>query len=557
MLYFGNLPFAASLPHLDSCTSLHWVLRKLLQKSTRFNNSNACYVELQLLGGLLEIPDNFAKVLADTVTAVAPSDQAVRQNEAVDVHAVALYLFSQLYTRQAQRPDAKEIWPSSSGAGEGLLMQIEPSSPVRMSTKTSVAFPTNFVRQHLQQQVVMQQGVVNGFTEYVQKHAADILLLCLDDPPASQANLPEVELKPHEFDRLGFLLQTCEGCSNALSRLEPSLSAPAGTAVLLGVSAWLSLQLKEHHSRPNSPGLAGTSEIHGVCKNTVAKGPGAFPSGCLRIVDCHDATIYALAPLQCVSVSCCSDCTVVVGAVGHLLRVERCMRVQLIAACKRIYVNASHDCIFYLGVNEQPVLLGDNRFVQFAPYNTQYERLEAHMAAVGCESEPNCWDMPLLLVPDHHAAHAEHLRSPDGKGPSVRGKGGPAFSILPPEKLMPFVVPFKGAPGRLCGGPASSAALMRSDSIGASVSKSNKNGGGGGGTVFPLPPEYEAAVNKKIESVAKLRAAVKSANLPEERKREVQNVIQSYFREWLNSSGKMRQIYDLARLEKDADSANV
>lgn len=94
--------------------------------------------------------------------------------------------------------------------------------------------------------------------------------------------------------------------------------------------------------------------------------------------------------------------------------------------------------------------------------------------------------------------------------------------------------------------------------------------------MFPLPPEYAAAVQLKEESVSKLRGAVKSvrrrcnvspvgvcrfttstraqANLPEEKKREVQSIIQSYFREWLTSSGRMRQIYDLARLEKDAET---
>lgn len=46
------------------------------------------------------------------------------------------------------------------------------------------------------------------------------------------------------------------------------------------------------------------------------------------------------------------------------------------------------------------------------------------------------------------------------------------------------------------------------------------------------------------------------ANLPEEKKREVQSIIQSYFREWLTSSGRMRQIYDLARLEKDAEGGS-
>lgn len=129
------------------------------------------------------------------------------------------------------------------------------------------------------------------------------------------------------------------------------------------------------------------------------------------------------------------------------------------------------------------------------------------MEAVGCSSTPNLWDQPLLLVPDHHAAHADLLKSPDGKSPSARGKGGPAFTILPPEKLMPFVVPFRGGPGRLCGGPAPSAQLMRSDSIGATVRREGPHGGGG---VFPFPPAYDAAVAKKIESVARLRAAVKS-----------------------------------------------
>lgn len=31
----------------------------------------------------------------------------------VDIYAVALYLFAQLYIRQAQRADAMDVWPSS------------------------------------------------------------------------------------------------------------------------------------------------------------------------------------------------------------------------------------------------------------------------------------------------------------------------------------------------------------------------------------------------------------------------------------------------------------
>ena len=55
---------------------------------------------------------------------------------------------------------------------------------------------------------------------------------------------------------------------------------------------------------------------------------------------------------------------VVIGAVGRVLKVERCERVQLVAAAVRICIASCHDCVFYLGVNRPPLLLGDNRFLQ-------------------------------------------------------------------------------------------------------------------------------------------------------------------------------------------------
>ena len=54
----------------------------------------------------------------------------------------------------------------------------------------------------------------------------------------------------------------------------------------------------------------------------------------------------------------------VLGAVGRVVRIERCERVQLITAAARVIVSSCHDCIFYLGVNRAPLLTGDNRFIQ-------------------------------------------------------------------------------------------------------------------------------------------------------------------------------------------------
>ncbi len=39
-------------------------------------------------------------------------------------------------------------------------------------------------------------------------------------------------------------------------------------------------------------------DIQGVCKSPVVRGEEDFPSGTMRVTDCHDTVIYALAPLQ-------------------------------------------------------------------------------------------------------------------------------------------------------------------------------------------------------------------------------------------------------------------
>jgi hypothetical protein len=63
----------------------------------------------------------------------------------------------------------------------------------------------------------------------------------------------------------------------------------------------------------------GVVDVQGVCKSTVVRGEDGFPSGTLRVSDCHDTVVYALAPLQFASIFACSDCTIVLGAVGRMV----------------------------------------------------------------------------------------------------------------------------------------------------------------------------------------------------------------------------------------------
>lgn len=101
------------------------------------------------------------------------------------------------------------------------------------------------------------------------------------------------------------------------------------------------------------------------------------------------------------------------GPVGQFLRIERCERLQLIVATKRITISTCHDCTFFLGVNRPPCLIGDSRFIQMAPYCTQYDALGGHMASVGVVPSVNKWDQAITVAHTNHSGSSTRLHAPD------------------------------------------------------------------------------------------------------------------------------------------------
>ena len=67
-----------------------------------------------------------------------------------------------------------------------------------------------------------------------------------------------------------------------------------------------------------------------------------------------------------------------------------------------------------------------------------------------------------------------------------------------------------------------------------------------------------AALKTCMGDVAEVRlvSTALQAALDDGKKRELQGVIQSYFKDWLMTSGNMRQVYDLARMERE-EAANA
>jgi len=103
----------------------------------------------------------------------------------------------------------------------------------------------------------------------------------------------------------------------------------------------------------------------------------------LHIADCSDTFFYLLQPFEHATIAACTDCTIVVGAVAGLLHVVDCERTTITSAARRVVVSNSGDVVHYIFTPSPPLLVGDNRGCQFAPYNTYYDGLREDLLATG------------------------------------------------------------------------------------------------------------------------------------------------------------------------------
>eukprot|EP00270_Netrium_digitus_P000515 TRINITY_DN10572_c0_g2_i1.p1 TRINITY_DN10572_c0_g2~~TRINITY_DN10572_c0_g2_i1.p1 ORF type:complete len:592 (+),score=129.10 TRINITY_DN10572_c0_g2_i1:85-1860(+) len=568
---FGLLPIA-SLIHKESVPALKEIREKLIAACPP-SASGPVRVTTDALASCLGIESDHAILVLDTLSAILPEDEFSETDNAgassvpvvdklgADVDYLILFLYSQVYKRaphRAQHRDAAtlaDVWPQGPSPFDNAP---QPSSALQM--KTSLA-----TRQRTQPGQAEEE--INQL-QFVQKHLPHVLMLLADSVSGSISidtvmDPSDKVISAQKFEILSLFLRAytpdapgpiplCEAASPFFSNSDPEM--PPAAVPVLQVQEWLQKHIcgtSDPYRGPTIPGSpaslgpksmdagvgsdpynigsprkdwapVGMTSIDGVAKMCVLKGDNDVMDGVVRIAHCHDSVVYILAALQYASVVGCSDSIVILGAVGKCVKVEACERVQLIAPCARIKISNCRDCTFFLGTNTRPLFYGDNHNVQVAPYNTFYPRLELHMARVGVDPSVNKWDDLLLLYP---AEHHESLHSPR-EGPHHSS----AVYLMQPERFVPFVVPFRS------GSESQSTQLIQQQT------RSNP---------FPLPKVYLTALQHKTKTVENLRQTLKTAVLEENRKRELTHVIQAHFKDWLLTSGNIRQVYDLARLDRD------
>ncbi|KAG8463768.1 hypothetical protein KFE25_004041 [Diacronema lutheri] len=281
---------------------------------------------------------------------------------------------------------------------------------------------------------------------------------------------------------------------------------------------------------PGAPGAVSGSRLHvtGVHKRTqlverAALGPAPADACEALIVDCHGAYIYVLAPVRSVLVLGCTSCTIVLGAVSRNLSIEHCERLRVHAACGSVRIANCIEMNAFLCANRPPILTGENHRVSLAPFNAFFPRLARDLEDARIETRlaANLWDKPVAFS------------APDGPVPPA------VASLLPPDRFLPFAVPFES--GALPSSPAqhgsAAAGLLRAESDWETA-----------GNPCELPREYAAALAAAKRRLLAFQAQLGRISAPAVRE-EVQAAVHGRFKEWLVKSGHMRQVHDLMAFE--------
>ncbi|KAJ4842443.1 hypothetical protein Tsubulata_034911 [Turnera subulata] len=450
-------------------------------------------VDSAALADSLQISPDHARLVLDTLSSVlhSESDPIVKappgEIDAVgaDLYDLILFLYIQSYKKLLPRSHkdsaaVADVWPSTS-AFDGYLSALSPLQLVRSNSRRFMPSQADEEAHQLSYLQKHMANILSLLSEPVEGEGEDSLMFGFWDAFLSFCdgcgkalicyfNLLSKVLTMEAFEHLGFLMQFGErGFEVPLSQAAPFFAnsdpdMPAVPVPATQVHDWISQNITsslEHitekiSAKENGPTSApdqdvamadactssvknplssrGSCFIEGISKSSYVKQASDLKGSSVKVLNCHDSVIYILAPLRYATVYGCSDATIVLGAVGKAVRIEHCERVHVITAAKRVCIANCRECLFFLGVNQRPLMVGDNHKLQVAPYNTFYSELEEHMAEVGIDNTINRWDEPLALgVVDPH----DSLSHPAG----VSDVQAETAARLDPDQFTNFLIP--------------------------------------------------------------------------------------------------------------------
>eukprot|EP00193_Tetraselmis_chui_P011322 CAMPEP_0177773762 /NCGR_PEP_ID=MMETSP0491_2-20121128/13059_1 /TAXON_ID=63592 /ORGANISM="Tetraselmis chuii, Strain PLY429" /LENGTH=302 /DNA_ID=CAMNT_0019291921 /DNA_START=230 /DNA_END=1136 /DNA_ORIENTATION=+ len=254
---YGLLPVQSFFPRLDGPSAALALVRKLHAVARPASNPNAPstsrFVSVEDVSKVLALNHATTKIIVNTLEAVVPEqavvvDEAGNGPTAVSVHALGLFLFIQLHSRQGTLANATEVWPSV----RDLECHEAPLSPTQRKSSPTTSPSRGKKVKHQQNRKWFQEQLqhhlqhLSAFPPFVRRNLHYLLLLSLDTLPATNELPPGASISADEVDRRDPAKQ-----SQNISQLLGEIST-ANTASLQLVEQWLQVNTADAESDAGS-----------------------------------------------------------------------------------------------------------------------------------------------------------------------------------------------------------------------------------------------------------------------------------------------------------------
>lgn len=231
-----------------------------------------------------------------------------------------------------------------------------------------------------------------------------------------------------------------------------------------------------------------------VCRRTIARSSDPLSRSTVKIHRCQYSYAYLLAPLRAVTIEKCHGTKIFLGPVETTINIIACENVEVCAVTRKISINSCRNCTFHIFTETRPVLIGANEGLKVAPYSTFYASLLEDMTTVGITVSHNFWNEPLIL----------------GESPTPEA----TWREVDEDSFFRACIPFE-------------------------MEGSTK------ACPFKLPKKFEEALKKKEEALDDWHKMVSEAKLSRDQKKQLQNLVQNRFQDWLKDTGNQQLLESL------------
>lgn len=426
----------------------------------------------------------------------------------LDIRIIGLVLMCQVLSPHRIRTDhfakSTESWP-----GQERNISSPRHSPRGSSPRAAVSNQASTGR---------GRDTSAALLSFVRQHIGYFLqIVCFT------GQVEPTSVSAEEFDMLSLLLRAGSSPDEPLKRLSevvPSL-VDKKSMPYKDLRQWVDTNLMWNETiygaaDANPRSTEKTVNVSNLNKTTWFQKPGDTEVEFINITSCTDCVIYITSAPRFCLIAGCHDCTVIMTAVSAMCSIQNCEKISVHVAAHSFKMENSIDSSAYVYCHVPPILTGDTRGIKLAPFNVLYSQMNTVLTNANMGLKPafvDIWAHPVCCT----------LGSPDetlgGRSRSSEDNTS-TYHFVHPKNFQPVVIPETNA---------------EDVSLAAAALK------------LCLPEVYTEAFKSRVEEMRAFHRQMSEVEDDSKKKRAMQ-AIQGHFREWLQSTGKHRQLADLAKM---------